>query len=129
MIKGLVGGLRTLVLAFALLFVVLYIIAVFATITIGRGADLDRLDGLRSLFRRGVAGCRGQMTSKPLVSHAELNYSARLGGPPSLGHTMTYPCTCRAAQVGSINHVHSFPLLFWRMHQRRWAPSSAATCR
>lgn len=51
MIKGLVGGLRTLVLAFALLFVVLYIIAVFATITIGRGADLDRLDGLRSLFR------------------------------------------------------------------------------
>ena len=52
MIKGLVGGLRTLVLAFALLFVVLYIIAVFATITIGRGADLDRLDGLRSLFRR-----------------------------------------------------------------------------
>ena len=66
MIKGLVGGLRTLVLAFALLFVVLYIIAVFATITIGRGADLDRLDGLRSLFRRrGVAGCSGQMGMFP----------------------------------------------------------------
>lgn len=78
---------------------------------------------------QAVAGCRGQMTSKPLVSHAELDYSARLGGPPSLGHTMTYPCTCGAAQVGSINHVHSFPLLFWRMHQRRWAASSAATCR
>jgi len=49
MIKGLVGGLRTLVLAFALLFVVLYIIAVFATITIGRGPELDGT--LRNLFR------------------------------------------------------------------------------
>ena len=37
MIKGLVGGLRTLCLAFALLFSVLYMIAVFATIAIGRG--------------------------------------------------------------------------------------------
>jgi len=51
MIKGLVGGLRTLVLAFALLFVVLYIIAVFATITIGRGPELDGT--LRNLFRCG----------------------------------------------------------------------------
>lgn len=49
MIKGLVGGLRTLVLAFALLFVVLYIIAVFATITIGRGPELDGT--LQNLFR------------------------------------------------------------------------------
>jgi hypothetical protein len=106
MIKGLVGGLRTLVLAFALLFVVLYIIAVFATITIGRGADLDRLDGLRSLFRRGVAGCRGQMTSKPLVSHAELDYSARLGGP------------MRAPKLGT---YHDIPMHMWscagRFHQ------------
>ena len=36
MIKGLVGGLRTLCLAFALLFSVLYVIAVFATIAIGQ---------------------------------------------------------------------------------------------
>eukprot|EP00438_Fugacium_kawagutii_P013391 Skav216497 [mRNA] locus=scaffold1123:553223:559152:- [translate_table: standard] len=49
MIKGLVGGLRTLVLAFFLLFVVLYIIAVFATTTIGRDANLD--SDLKRLFR------------------------------------------------------------------------------
>jgi len=39
MIKGLVGGLRTLCLAFALLFVVIYVIGVFATIAIGRGSE------------------------------------------------------------------------------------------
>jgi len=51
MIKGLVGGLRTLCLAFALLFSVLYVIAVFATIAIGR-ADLTPPldDGIQSLF-------------------------------------------------------------------------------
>lgn len=36
MVKGLVGGIRTLLLAFALLFAVLYVIAGFATMTIGR---------------------------------------------------------------------------------------------
>eukprot|EP00913_Durusdinium_trenchii_P032273 g30218.t1 len=49
MVKGLLGGLRTLVCAFALLFVVLYIIAVFATFTIGRAPDLD--GNLQILFR------------------------------------------------------------------------------
>lgn len=57
MIKGLVGGLRTLVLAFFLLFVVLYIIAVFATTTIGRDANLD--SDLRRLFRRAGAPLKG----------------------------------------------------------------------
>ena len=47
MIKGLVGGLRTLCLAFALLFVVIYVIAVFATIAIGRGTHED---SVRPLF-------------------------------------------------------------------------------
>jgi len=36
MVKGLVGGIRTLLLAFALLFAVLYVIAGFATMTVGR---------------------------------------------------------------------------------------------
>ncbi|CAE7423723.1 Cacna1s [Symbiodinium natans] len=36
MVKGLVGGIRTLLLSFALLFAVLYVIAGFATMTIGR---------------------------------------------------------------------------------------------
>lgn len=36
MVKGLVGGFRTLFLSFALLFAVLYVIAGFATMTIGR---------------------------------------------------------------------------------------------
>ncbi|CAE7820603.1 cac, partial [Symbiodinium microadriaticum] len=51
MIKGLVGGLRTLCLAFALLFSVLYVIAVFATIAIGRAELTPPLDhDIQSLF-------------------------------------------------------------------------------
>jgi len=49
MVKGLVAGLRTLLLAFALLFTVLYVISGFATMTIGRD-DRTAAMGLDDLF-------------------------------------------------------------------------------
>ncbi|CAJ1452533.1 unnamed protein product, partial [Effrenium voratum] len=48
MVKGLVAGLRTLLLAFALLFAVLYVISGFATMTIGRDAKTEALGLSRS---------------------------------------------------------------------------------
>jgi len=50
MVKGLVGGFRTLFLSFALLFAVLYVIAGFATMTIGRD-DLVAQLGLTTHFK------------------------------------------------------------------------------
>ena len=61
MIKGLVGGLRTLCLAFALLFSVLYVIAVFATIAIGRG-----------LTRQAVPGWGRHGCDSVTFSHADI---------------------------------------------------------
>ncbi|OLP87344.1 Voltage-dependent L-type calcium channel subunit alpha-1C [Symbiodinium microadriaticum] len=49
MVKGLVAGLRTLLLAFALLFTVLYVISGFATMTIGRDERTAAM-GLDDLF-------------------------------------------------------------------------------
>jgi len=49
MVKGLVGGFRTLFLSFALLFAVLYVIAGFATMTIGRDSLVRDL-GLATHF-------------------------------------------------------------------------------
>lgn len=49
MVKGLVGGFRTLFLSFALLFAVLYVIAGFATMTIGRDQLVKEL-GLAAHF-------------------------------------------------------------------------------
>ncbi|CAE7331832.1 CAC [Symbiodinium sp. CCMP2456] len=50
MVKGLVGGFRTLFLSFALLFAVLYVIAGFATMTIGRDSLVAEL-GLTTHFQ------------------------------------------------------------------------------
>ncbi|CAE7946718.1 CAC [Symbiodinium sp. KB8] len=50
MVKGLVGGFRTLFLSFALLFAVLYVIAGFATMTIGRDSLVADL-GLTTHFQ------------------------------------------------------------------------------
>ncbi|CAJ1436273.1 unnamed protein product [Effrenium voratum] len=49
MVKGLVGGLRTLAMSFALLFTVLYVISGLATMTLGRDARTAAL-GLQSHF-------------------------------------------------------------------------------
>lgn len=49
MVKGLVGGLRTLLLSFALLFAVLYVISGFATMTLGRDVRTVNL-GLQKHF-------------------------------------------------------------------------------
>eukprot|EP00439_Symbiodinium_sp_Y106_P026351 s2486_g3.t1 len=49
MVKGLLAGIRTLALAFALLFAVLYVISGFATITLGAN-PIDGEDGLHRYF-------------------------------------------------------------------------------
>eukprot|EP00435_Cladocopium_sp_Y103_P071037 s12_g36.t1 len=49
MVKGLVGGIRTLLLSFALLFAVLYVISGFATMTLGRDERTQEL-GLQTHF-------------------------------------------------------------------------------
>jgi len=49
MVKGLVGGIRTLMLSFALLFAVLYVISGFATMTLGRDVRTENL-GLQKHF-------------------------------------------------------------------------------
>jgi len=49
MVKGLVGGIRTLLLSFALLFAVLYVISGFATMTLGRDDRTEEL-GLQTHF-------------------------------------------------------------------------------
>ena len=49
MVKGLIAGIRTLALAFALLFAVLYVISGFATITIG-GSTIAKDENLQRYF-------------------------------------------------------------------------------
>lgn len=51
MVKGLVAGIRTLTLAFTLLVCVIYVIAGFATYTIGASEEAERLLGSSQYFR------------------------------------------------------------------------------
>ncbi|CAK9096891.1 unnamed protein product [Durusdinium trenchii] len=97
MVKGLVAGLRTLALAFPLLFAVLYVISGFATMTIGRderAIELELAQGFENIFWSMFTAFRcfcGECNSaKGLPIHAILAEELDYGFAFVAGYIISY---------------------------------------
>ncbi|CAJ1397974.1 unnamed protein product [Effrenium voratum] len=95
MVKGLVAGIRTLILAFTLLLSVLYVISGFATMTIGSSPDAEELElthhfrnlpvSMFTSFRCFTGECTNDL-GYPITSLL----AERMGLPFIMGYVMSY---------------------------------------